>query len=59
MVLIVNSVNQLICVTEKCGVLFDVRTEILNIIWMSFVFKGSETFVRAGTAYVSYRSTME
>jgi hypothetical protein len=27
-----NSVNQLIFVTVKCGVLFEVRTEFLNII---------------------------
>jgi hypothetical protein len=27
-----NSVNQLISVTVKCGVLFEVRTEFLNII---------------------------
>jgi hypothetical protein len=24
----------------KCGVLFEVRTEFLNLIYMSFVFKG-------------------
>jgi hypothetical protein len=35
-----NSVNQLIFVMVKCGVLFEVRTEFLNIIWTSFVFKG-------------------
>jgi hypothetical protein len=27
-----NSINQLIFVTVKCGVLFEVRTESLNII---------------------------
>jgi hypothetical protein len=27
-----NSINQLIFVTVKCGVLFEVRTEFLNII---------------------------
>jgi hypothetical protein len=27
-----NSVNQLIFVTVKCGVLFEVRTEFLNVI---------------------------
>jgi hypothetical protein len=32
MVLSVNSVNYLILVTVKCGVLFEVRTEFLNII---------------------------
>jgi predicted Holliday junction resolvase-like endonuclease len=35
-----NSVNQLIFVMVKCGVLFEVRTGFLNIIWTSFVFKG-------------------
>jgi hypothetical protein len=24
----------------KCGILFEVRTKFLNIIWMSFDFKG-------------------
>jgi hypothetical protein len=42
-----NSVNQLIFVTVKCGVLFEVRIEFLNIIYMSFVFmitrKGFDT----------------
>jgi hypothetical protein len=32
MVLTVNSVNELIFVMVKCGVLFEVRTEFLNII---------------------------
>jgi hypothetical protein len=27
-------------VTVKCGVLFEVWTEVLNIIYMNFVFKG-------------------
>jgi hypothetical protein len=35
-----NSVNQLIFVMVKCGVLFEVRTEFLNNIYTSFVFKG-------------------
>jgi hypothetical protein len=35
-----NSVNQLIFVMVKCGVLFEVRTGFLNIIKMSFGFKG-------------------
>jgi hypothetical protein len=35
-----NSVNQLIFVMVKCGVLFEVRTEFLNIIYASFGFKG-------------------
>jgi hypothetical protein len=34
-----NSVNRLIFVTVKCGVFFAVRTEFLNIIYMSFSFK--------------------
>jgi hypothetical protein len=32
--------NQLICVLMQCGVLFEVSTEILNIIQTSFGFKG-------------------
>jgi hypothetical protein len=35
-----NSVNQLIFVMVKCDVLFEVRTEFLNNIWTSSVFKG-------------------
>jgi hypothetical protein len=35
-----NSVNQLIFVMVKCGVLFEVRTEFLNIIQTSFSFEG-------------------
>jgi hypothetical protein len=35
-----NSVNQLISVMVKCGVLFEVRTEFLNITQTSFGFKG-------------------
>jgi hypothetical protein len=35
-----NSVNQLIFVMVKCGVLFEVQTEFLNNIYTSFVFKG-------------------
>jgi hypothetical protein len=35
-----NSVNKLIFVMVKCGVLFEVRTEFLNVIYTSFVFKG-------------------
>jgi hypothetical protein len=40
MVLTVNSVNQLIFVMVKCGVLFEVRTGFLNNIKTSFGFKG-------------------
>jgi hypothetical protein len=35
-----NSVNQLIFVMVKCGVLFEVRTEFLNNIWTNFGLKG-------------------
>jgi hypothetical protein len=35
-----NIFNQLIFAMVKCGVLFEVRTEFLNIIYMSFGFKG-------------------
>jgi hypothetical protein len=35
-----NSVNQLIFVMVKCSVLFEVRTEFLNNIYATFVFKG-------------------
>jgi hypothetical protein len=35
-----NSINQLIFVMVKCGVLFQVRTEFLNSIQTSFGFKG-------------------
>jgi len=34
-----NSVNQLIFVMVKCGVFFEVRTALLNIIYPSFGFK--------------------
>jgi hypothetical protein len=34
-----NSINQLIVVMVKFGVLSEVRTEFLNNIWTSFVFK--------------------
>jgi hypothetical protein len=39
-----NSVNQLIFVMVKCGVLFEVRTEFLNTIYTCFVFKGSNLY---------------
>jgi hypothetical protein len=38
--LCLNSVNQLIFVMVKCGVLFEVRTGFLNNVYTSFVFKG-------------------
>jgi hypothetical protein len=34
-----NNINQLIFVMMKCGVLFEVRTEFLNIIYTNFGFK--------------------
>jgi hypothetical protein len=34
-----NNINQLICVIVKCGVLFEVRTEFLYNIKMSFGFE--------------------
>jgi hypothetical protein len=34
------SVNQLIFVMVKCGVLFEVRTGFLNTIWTSFGIRG-------------------
>jgi hypothetical protein len=40
MITSLNSVNQLIFVMVKCGVLFEVRTEFSNIIQTSFSFKG-------------------
>jgi hypothetical protein len=41
MVLSVSSgcINHLIFLTVKCGVLFEVRNEFLNIIYTSFIFK--------------------
>jgi hypothetical protein len=35
-----NSINQLIFVMVKCDVLFEVRTEFLNVVWTSFGLKG-------------------
>jgi len=40
-----NSVNQLIFVMVKCGVLFEVRTEFLNVILTSFGFKGLNSVI--------------
>jgi hypothetical protein len=31
-IIFLNSINKLICVTVKCGVLFEVQTEFLNIV---------------------------
>jgi hypothetical protein len=39
-IIFLNSINQLIAVMVKCCVLFEVRSESLNIIYMSFGFKG-------------------
>jgi hypothetical protein len=36
----------------KCGVLFEVRTEFLNIIYTSFVFKGLKTQKNGGQGHV-------
>jgi hypothetical protein len=41
MILVLNSVNELIFVIEKCGVLFEVRADFSNTINMSVAFKGS------------------
>jgi hypothetical protein len=35
-----DSINQLIFVMVKCGVLFELRVEFLNITLTSFVFRG-------------------
>jgi hypothetical protein len=35
-----NNIKQLIHEMVKCGVLFEVRTEFLNIIYTSFGFRG-------------------
>jgi hypothetical protein len=40
MILTINSVNQLIFVMVKCCIFFAVQTGFLNIIQMSFGFKG-------------------
>jgi hypothetical protein len=35
-----NSINQLVFVTVKCGVLFEVQTEFLNIVRRASALKG-------------------
>jgi hypothetical protein len=45
-----NSINQLIFVMVKYGVLFEVRTGFLNIIYTSFGFKGGARARRFITA---------
>jgi hypothetical protein len=35
-----NTINQLIFVMVKCSVMFEVRSEFLNIIYTSFRFEG-------------------
>jgi hypothetical protein len=40
LILCLNTINQLIFVMLKCGVLFEVRIGLLNIIQRSFCFKG-------------------
>jgi hypothetical protein len=39
-IIFLNGINQLIVVMVKCGVLFKVRAEYLNIILTSISFKG-------------------
>jgi hypothetical protein len=48
-----NSVTQLVFVMVKCGVLFEVRAESLNIIWTIFGFKGLIS------SYVFYRKHLD
>jgi hypothetical protein len=50
-----NSVNQLIFVMAKCGVLFEVRTKFLNVIYTSFGFKGLRDDWLLGYLTMSYR----
>jgi hypothetical protein len=38
----------------KCGDLFEVRTEFLSTLWMSFGFKGLKTFVACDTCVTQY-----
>jgi hypothetical protein len=40
MIIILNSIRQFIFVKVECGVIFEVRTDLLNIIQTSFGFKG-------------------
>jgi len=40
-----NSINKLIFVMVMCCVLFEVRTEFLNIIYMSFSSEGLKSFL--------------
>jgi hypothetical protein len=41
-----NNTNQLISVTVKCHVFFAVWTELLNIIQMTFNFKGLKLLIK-------------
>jgi hypothetical protein len=41
-IIFLNSINLLIPAMVKCGVLFEVRTEFLNIIYKTFGFKERE-----------------
>jgi hypothetical protein len=45
MTIFLNSFNRLMFVMVKCGVLFEVHTELLNIIYIIFSFKGFTTIV--------------
>jgi hypothetical protein len=50
-----NSINQLTCDMVKCGFLFEVQTEFLNIIKTSFGFKGlTETSVVQDDSFLGY-----
>jgi hypothetical protein len=44
MILSVNNVFQLIFVTVKCGVFYEVRTGFLNVMYTKFGFKGLTYF---------------
>jgi hypothetical protein len=48
----INTINQLIFLMVKCGVLFQVRTEFLNVIKMSIGFNANDIkiSVRSSTA---------
>jgi hypothetical protein len=52
MVLTVNSDNQLNFVMVKCCVLFEVRTEFVNIIETSVCFKGLMTRIKRAKLFL-------
>jgi hypothetical protein len=43
-IIFLNSVNKLTILMVKCGVLFEVRTEFLNVIYKIFGFIGLKLF---------------